>query len=122
MLHLLDPRRAKRAHVAAGVLASERTITRASVTVAAQRWTRTSFHLYALASGLSGHRDDIGLFMCGRCADYNIDRGDYFKVVSSLRQQGTLRFIVASFSPCGRKTGNKRMITITCGRKLATKG
>jgi hypothetical protein len=31
------------------------------VTVAAQRWTHTSFHLYALASGLTGHRDDIGL-------------------------------------------------------------
>jgi len=27
------------------------------VTVAAQRWTCTSFHLYALASGPAGHRD-----------------------------------------------------------------
>ena len=29
------------------------------ITVAAQRWTCTSFHLYALASGLAGHLNTI---------------------------------------------------------------
>ena len=38
------------------------------ITVAAQRWTRTSFHLYALASGLAGHLDEIKLFTFGLVA------------------------------------------------------
>jgi hypothetical protein len=50
-------------NVAAGVLASGSYFER-PVTVAAQRWTHTSFHLYALASGLAGHRDNIRLGMC----------------------------------------------------------
>jgi hypothetical protein len=29
-------------------------------------------------------------------------------VVSSLRQQGTLRFLVVDFSPCGRKIDNSK--------------
>ena len=32
------------------------------ITVAAQRWTHTSFHLCALASGLAGRLDGIELF------------------------------------------------------------
>ena len=35
------------------------------ITVAAQRWTCTSFHLYALASGLAGRLDNMNLSMCG---------------------------------------------------------
>ena len=42
-------------NIAVGVLASGIQ----PVTVAAQRWTCTSFHLYALASGPAGHRDGI---------------------------------------------------------------
>jgi hypothetical protein len=38
-----------------------------SITVAAQRWTRTSFHLYALASGLAGRLDGMKLSTCGVC-------------------------------------------------------
>src|SRR6476469_5133345 len=72
MLHLLDPRRVERACVEVGVLASDVLLATAGcspvaalttpVTVAAQRWTRTSFHLYALTSGLAGHLDEIRLF------------------------------------------------------------
>jgi len=47
-------------NVAAGVLASGGCEAQ-PVTVAAQRWTCTSFHLYALASGLSGRRDGMGI-------------------------------------------------------------
>jgi len=36
------------------------------ITVAAQRWTCTSFHLYALASGLAG-RLDLWTCLCAVC-------------------------------------------------------
>ncbi len=48
------------------------------ITVAAQRWTRTSFHLYALASGLTGRLDGMKLSMCGASwahHDYSIELG-----------------------------------------------
>jgi hypothetical protein len=35
-------------------------------------------------------------------------RGNHFDVVSSLRQHGTLRFLVIDFSPCGRKIDNSK--------------
>jgi hypothetical protein len=86
MLHLLSPRRVERAIVGAGVLASASRSFRASptVTVAAQRWTCTSFHLYALASGLSGRRDGMRLCMyvpaprlyhiCAACVSWPIPK------------------------------------------------
>jgi hypothetical protein len=44
---------------------------------------------------------------------YQIDlRGAHFDVVYSLRQQGILRSIVADFSPCGRKIGNRRVVAM----------
>ena len=84
MLHLLAPRRVERAYVEVGVLASGALALAAGsspvaaatpVTVAAQRWTRTSFHLYALTSGLSGHLDEIELFTFRTVARlYHTDR------------------------------------------------
>jgi hypothetical protein len=35
------------------------------ITVAAQRWNRTSFHLYARATKLAGRLDKDELYMCG---------------------------------------------------------
>ncbi len=54
--------------IAAGVLASG---DNQPVTVAAQRWTHTSFHLYALASGPTGHRDDDKVGSVQWYRDYN---------------------------------------------------
>ncbi len=47
-------------NIAVGILASGAQ-NEHPVTVAAQRWTFTSFHLYTLASGLAGYRDDMKL-------------------------------------------------------------
>jgi hypothetical protein len=50
------------------------------ITVAAQRWIRTSFHLYALASGLAGRLDLMILFMCRAAQvhhDYSTIRSAY---------------------------------------------
>jgi hypothetical protein len=58
--HLLASRRDVET-TEAGILASS-----GEVTVAAQRWTYTSFHHYALASGLAGHLGDSVVDVLGQ--------------------------------------------------------
>jgi hypothetical protein len=44
-------------------------------------------------------------------SEQNELRGDHYKVVYSLRQQGIFCSSVADFSPAGRKIGNNIMIS-----------
>jgi hypothetical protein len=45
-------------------------------------------------------------------------RGDHFDVISSLRQHGTLRFLVIDFSPAGRKIDNSKDGSYALCRRL----